>query len=414
MIKKLILPLGIVLVLVNVAILFLDDDGRVGRTNFIRKWEQVTAQDVKETLTVPGVLTSANEVPVYMEAESGSVSEMIVKPGDTIEEGADLFTYQVADYAKTYRELTASITSLDEQVAAVEQAISEVGESDFTAEAFSEDVNVPETIDESGNEEDMDAAAEALQQATEEQTAQLQEQYRINLEKELTEKNAELTAAEEQLASLEETGEYVTVTSPSAGTVKAIDESGNKPIMTIQSSELVITGELAEAERKQVQNAMTVEAKLEDGPVLEGEITELAEQPVANAGKESMYKFEASYSAEEEQADKLLAGYHLDTDILLAYSSQAPTVKPAQVDDNHVWKMANGQLFTTKVDIGAKNDQQAAILSGLEAEAFIPAEQGDYYQNEPFVTPWKPQQMNWSTWRDSFTSYEFLLGLLDH
>ncbi|PAE09533.1 hypothetical protein CHI12_00830 [Terribacillus saccharophilus] len=414
MMKKLILALGIVLVLVNIAILFLDDDGRVGRTNYIHKWEQVTAQDVKETLTVPGVLTSAKEEPVYFDSESGAVSEMLVEPGDTVEEGADLFSYRVADYAKTYRELTASITSLDEKVMAVEQAISEAGESDFAAAAFSEDVNDPETIDESENEKDTDAASEALQQATEEQTTQLQEQYRISLEKELAEKNAELTAAEEQLAGLEETGEFVTVTSPSAGTVKSIDESGNKPVITLQSSDLVITGELTEAERKQVQNAMTIEAKLDDGPALEGEITELAEQPAATDGKESMYKFEASYLAEDEQANKLLAGYHLDTDILLAYASQAPTVKPAQVEDDQVWKMANGQLFTTKVGIGAQNDIQAAITSGLEAGAFLPANQGDYYQNEPFVTPWKAQQMNWSTWNDSFTSYEFLLGLLDH
>nr|WP_318539494.1 hypothetical protein [Terribacillus saccharophilus] len=154
MMKKLILTLGIVLVLVNIAILFLDDDGRVGRTNFIHKWEQVTAQDVKETLSVPGVLTSANELPVYLDADSGSLSEMLVEPGDTVEEGAELFTYQVADYAKTYRELTASITLLDEQVLAVEQAISETGESDLTAASFSEDVNVPETNDESENEED--------------------------------------------------------------------------------------------------------------------------------------------------------------------------------------------------------------------------------------------------------------------
>lgn len=414
MMKKLILTLGIVLVLVNIAILFLDDDGRVGRTNFIHKWEQVTAQDVKETLTVPSVLTSAHEVPVYLESESGTVSEMLVEPGDTVEEGADLFTYQVADYAKTYRELTATITLLDEQVLAVEQAISEAGESDFAAAAFSEDVNVPETIDESENEEDTDAATEALQQATEEQTTQMQEQYRISLEKELAEKNAELTAAEEQLAGLEETGEYVTVSSPAAGTVKSLDEDGKKPVITLQSSELVITGELTEAERKQVQKAMTIEAKLDDGPALEGEITELAEQPATSAEKESMYKFEASYLAEDEQAEKLLAGYHLNTDILLAYASQTPAVKPAQVKNNQVWKMANGQLFTTKVDIGAQNDKQAAITSGLEAGAFIPANQGDYYQNEPFVTPWRAQQMNWSTWSDSFTSYEFLLGLLDH
>lgn len=412
--KKKLLALGLVLVLVNIAILFLDDEGRVGRTNLINKWEQVTAQDVKETLSVPGELTSANEVPVYLDSESGSVSEMLVEPGDAVEEGADLFTYKVADYAKTYRELTASITSLDEQAAAVEQAISEAGESDMAAAAFSEDVNVPETIDEPENEENTDQATEALQQATEEQTAQLQEQYRISLEKELAEKNAELAAAEEQLAGLEETGEYVTVTSPAAGTVEAINEPGNKPIITIKSSELVITGELAESERKQVQNAMMIEAKLKDGPALEGEITELAEQPVSNAGKESTYKFEASYLAEDDQADELLAGYHVDTDILLAYASQAPTVKPAQVEGDQVWRMANGQLFTTKVDIGAQNDNQAAITSGLETGAFLPANQGDYYQNEPFVTPWKPQQMNWSTWRDSFSSYEFLLGLLDH
>ncbi|MFP7479792.1 efflux RND transporter periplasmic adaptor subunit [Terribacillus saccharophilus] len=414
MIKKLILPLGIVLVLVNIAILYLDDDGRVGRTNVIQKWEQVTAQDVKETLTVPGVLTSANEVPVYLEADAGTVSEMLVEPGDTVEEGEDLFTYQVADYAETYRELTASITSLDEQVAAVEQAISEAGESDVAASAFSEDVIVPETIEEPENEEDAVTASEALQQATEEQTAQLQEQYLISLEKELADRNAELTAAEDQLAGLEETGEYVTVTSPSSGTVKSIDGSGNKPIITIQGSELVITGELTEAERKQVQHAMTIEAKLEDGPALEGEITELAEQPAATVEKESTYKYEASYFAEDEQADKLLAGYHLDADIILAYASQAPAVKPEQIKDNQVWKMANGQLFTTKVEVGAQNDKQAAITTGLEAGEFIPVNQGDHYQNEPFVTPWKPQKVNWSTWSDSFTSYEFLLGLLDH
>lgn len=410
MMKKLVLPLGIVLVLVNIVILSLDDEGQVGRTNFIPKWEQVTAQDVKETLSVPAVLTSAEEVPVYLDPESGSMSEILVRPGDTIEEGDDLFTYKAADYGKTYRELTAAITTLEQQAEAVEQAISAVeGAGDIEAAAAPMEPIVPT---EDGG--DADAANEALRQATEEQTAQMQEQYRIGLEKELAQKHAELTVAEAQLSELEETGEYVTVTSPSAGTVKSVRQTGEGPIVTLESKELVISGELTEAERKQVQDGMTVEAKLRDsGPVLEGEITDLAEQPVA-AAQESTYRFEASYASEEEQTDQLVAGYHLDTDILLDFTRQAPAVKPSQVKDDRIWKMANGQLFTAKVEIGAQNDKQTAVTSGLEAGAFIPAEQGDHYQNEPFVTPWKPHQMAWSTWKDSFTGYEFLLGLLDH
>ena len=409
MMKKLLLPLGIVLVLANIAILFWDDEGRVGRTNFIHKWEQVSAQDVKETLSVPAVLTSAEEVPVYLDPESGSISEMLVGPGDKLEEGDDLFTYQAADYGKTYRELTSVITTLEAQTEAVEQAISAVEEADIDADA-----SLLEPIEQTEDEDVAIAANEALRQTTQEQTAQMQEQYRIGLEKELAEKNAELTAAEEQLSDLEETGEYVTVTSPSAGTVKSVGQAGSDPIVILDSSELVITGELAEADRKRVQEGMTIEANLRDGgPVLEGEITDLAEQPVA-AAAESTYKFEASYLAEDDHTDQLLAGYHLDTDILLALASQAPTVKPSQVKENQIWKMANGQLFTEKVEVGAQNAEQAAVTSGLEAGSFIPVDQGEHYQNEPFVTPWKPHEMTWSTWKDSFASYEFLLGLLDH
>ncbi|QXE01125.1 efflux RND transporter periplasmic adaptor subunit [Terribacillus sp. DMT04] len=419
MIKKIFLPAAAVLVLLNIGLLFWDDEGRIGRTNFIQDWEQVMAQDVEETLSAPAVLTSADEIPVYLQPASGSLSEMLVEKGDAVEEGDDLFTYHVRDYTTTHQELSASITTLEEQTAAVEQAMNQIDEIDVAAGALPTDIAIPETFENADvvNEESAgtEAISEALQQASEEQTAQIQEHYRISLEKELAEKQAALAAAEEQLSALEDTGEYITVTSPAAGTIKDIAVPGEAPVITINSSDLVISGELEEAERKQVQSGMTVKAAVaDDGIVLEGEITELADQPASIKDKTSFYTFEATYQSEEEQAEKLVAGYHLKTDILLAYASQAPAVKPDQIKDGKVWTMANGQAFTTNVKVGATNDKQAAITSGMEPGTTIPARAGDYYDNEPFVTPWKPQQISWSDFRESFTSYEFLLGLLDY
>jgi HlyD family secretion protein len=418
-IKKILLPAAVVLVLLNIGLLFWDDEGRIGRTNFIQDWEQVMAQDVEETLSASAVLTSADEIPVYLQAASGSLSEMLVEKGDTVEEGDELFTYQVTDYTRTYRELSASITTLEEQTAAVEQAMNQIDDPDVAAGALPSDITIPEAFENTEviNEESAGAEAisEALQAATEEQTAQIQEHYRINLEKELAEKQAALTAAEEQLSELEDTGEYVTVTSPAAGTIKDIAVTGEAPAVTINSSDLIISGELKEAERKQVQSGMTVKAAVaDDGPVLEGEITELADQPASIKDQTSFYTFEASYQSEEEQAEQLVAGYHLKTDILLAYASQAPAIKPEQIKNGKVWTMANGQAFLSDVKVGAQNDKQAAITTGIEPGTTIPARASDYYNNEPFVTPWKPQRINWSDFRDSYTSYEFLLGLLDY
>jgi HlyD family secretion protein len=419
MIKKIFLPAAVVLVLLNIGLLFWDDEGRIGRTNFIQDWEQVMAQDVEQTLSAPAVLASADKIPVYLQAGSGSLSEMLVDKGDAVEEGDELFTYQVNNYPKTHQELSTSITTLEEQAAAVEQAMNQIDETDATVGALPEDITIPESFEnvDVENEENAGAEAisEALQQATEEQTAQIQEHYRISLEKELAEKQATLSATEDQLAELEATGEYVTVTSPASGTINDIAEPGEAKVMTIDSSDLIISGELEETERKLVQSGMTVKAAVaDDGPVLEGEITELADQPKSIKDKTSLYTFEASYQSDEEQADKLVAGYHLKTDILLAYASQAPAVKPDQIKNGKVWTMANGQAFTTQVKVGAKNDKQAAITSGIEPGTMIPAQPDDYYENEPFVTPWKPQQINWSDFRESFTSYEFLLGLLDY
>jgi HlyD family secretion protein len=417
--KKIFLPAALVLVLLNIGLLFWDDEGRIGRTNFIQDWEQVMTQDVEETLSAPAVLTSADEIPVYLSAASGSLSEMQVEQGDAVEEGEELFTYQVTDYTQTHRDLSASIATLAEQTAAVEQAMNQIDETDIAAGALPADFIIPETFEdaEANNEEDVGAEAisEVLQQAAEEQAAQLQEHYRISLEKELAEKQAALSAAEDQLSQLEATGEYVTITSPAAGTIKDIAAPGEAPVLTINSSDLVISGELNEAERKQVQSGMAVKAKVaDDGPVLEGEITELADQPASIKDKTSFYTFEASYQSAEEQAEKLVAGYHLKTDILLAYASQAPAVKPEQIENGMVWTMANGQAFRTNVKVGAKNDKQAAITAGMEPGTTIPAQPGDYYDNEPFVTPWKPQRIRWSDFQDSFTSYDFLLGLLDY
>ncbi|SNZ04588.1 HlyD family secretion protein [Terribacillus aidingensis] len=418
MIKKIFLPAAVVFVLLNIGLLFWDDEGRIGRTNFIQDWEQVMAQDVEETLSAPAVLTSADEIPVYLQAASGSLSEMFVEKGDAVEEGDDLFTYQVTDYTKTHRDLSASIATLEEQTAAVEQAMNQLDETDVAAGALPTDITIPETFENTEVAKEsagVEAISEALQVAAEEQTAQRQEHYRISLEKELAEKRAALSAAEDQLSALEDTGEYVTVTSPAAGTIKDIAAPGEAPVITINSSDLVISGELKEAERKQVQSGMTVKAAVADnGPILEGEITELADQPTSIKDKTSLYTFEASYQLEEEQADKLVAGYHLKTDILLAYASQAPAVKPQQIKNGKIWTMANGQAFTTNVKVGAKNDKQAAITTGMESGTTIPARAGDYYDNEPFVTPWKPQRIKWSDFRESFTSYEFLLGLLDY
>src|SRR5699024_8692560 len=86
----------------------------------------------------------------------------------------------------------------------------------------------------------------------------IKKQYITEKEKELAQKEAEQTSVETQLSELTATGQTVTVESPYDGVVTNISETLEDPLITVQSAELVVKGELKEQDHSKVEPEQTV------------------------------------------------------------------------------------------------------------------------------------------------------------
>src|SRR5699024_4628948 len=108
----------------------------------------------------------------------------------------------------------------------------------------------------------------------------IKEQYITEKEKELAQKEAEQTSVETQLSELTATGEMVTVERPYDGVVTNISETREYPLLTVQSAEVVVKGELTEQDHSKVEPEQTVYITMaENGSKEEGLIEKVDEIP---------------------------------------------------------------------------------------------------------------------------------------
>ena len=202
--KRLILIMMILFIAVNFLLVFLDDEGKVERTSYVNEWTKSFEKDMTEKLFKPGVLRTVGEEHVYFDKQLGSFQEFLVEEGEQVNAGDALYTYLVHDYYEMETNLMNQADQIQGEISAIEQAISQMEMYQIP----SDEIGSPHAV----------SITEELIEVEYPQTSieadLLKEQFLVEQELELSQKNAQLQTINNQLAELRTSGDSLTLESP--------------------------------------------------------------------------------------------------------------------------------------------------------------------------------------------------------
>ncbi|MBU5468060.1 efflux RND transporter periplasmic adaptor subunit [Virgibacillus sp. MSJ-26] len=458
---KMSLVLAVLFVLTNVLLIYIDKEQKVAKTSHIKEWTEVTEQDMYESVDTTGVLDFSEESFIYFDDSLGEFQSFMIEEGQQVHAGEDLYSYEVRNYYETAAQLEGEMEKLDGEITAIEAAITKMESYQIPSSTSSApaQANSLSSMDDDTDEDENSMIKSFLEEMTQVQdTGQaelIKEQYITEKEKELAQKEAEQTSVETQLSELTATGETVTVESPYDGVVTNISETLEDPLITVQSAELVVKGELKEQDHSKVEPEQTVYITMaENDSKEEGLIEEVDEIPdeISLKGK-SKYPFIATLLDEEiqdenqgaeqedfeeeqddqdldqnqdedqdsgkgleinesddesketetvdeqekeEEEDKLFPGYHADLEIITKESSQASVVDEKDLDDSGIWLMTpKGTIIKNPVEIGIEMDSLIEITEGAEVGEWIAIDPQDRFTSpSPFITSLDVKTLN--------------------
>ncbi|WP_027956808.1 efflux RND transporter periplasmic adaptor subunit [Halobacillus kuroshimensis] len=365
----------------NALLIYLDEDDRVDRKSYLHTWSQAVTYDLFERVETKGVFTSQESVPVYFDGADGSFQQFLVSEGDKVQEGDDLYTYQVEDYAAEESRLQGEVQRIQEEITAVEDYMDKLEAYDIPDSSSTTDRSTSSFLGEDRNpaEEESSSSPDSSIEAE-----YLKEEELARQQAELSKQQGLLEMAEDQLDQLQETGEQITVTSQFSGTVTDIDEELNAPILTMKSANLVLEGEIREEDRTQVEENLTVDIFV---PELElettGTVTRVDEFPEqTDLGGKSRYPFIVTL---EEADEQLLPGYHAEMQVITAEAPQAVAAldDALTTEENlYAWIMnEEGILERREVTTGMEEDGLVQVVSGLEDGEWMAVAPKDEFRN---------------------------------
>ncbi|MBR7798171.1 HlyD family efflux transporter periplasmic adaptor subunit [Agaribacter marinus] len=459
--KKRFLQVAIVLFIgVNFVLVYIDDEKKVDRIAYISDWSQVNQMDMEEKLHTSGVLAATEANHVYFDPQPGSFNEFLVKEGSQVSAGDALFSYTVDNYYEAESNLIQEADQIEGEIAAIQQAITQM-------RAY----QIPQTNTEASPSLEITSEEMRVEFPQDPIQANLvKEQYIVEKEKELAQKNAALTSINNQLQELQTTGDTITVESPYEGRVASVSSSLQDPIITIESASLHAEGELTEQERTLVQAGLPVEISISEKDIsLEGTINHVSDAPKGNVTvkDDSIYPFAATFELDEEEANMegakeekeetvenpeavgssdtmdqteekttdgteastkdnenqeasieqaLLPGYHADVTIITKSSEQATVLYEDMIAQGNVWKMTKeGNLLKQKVDTGILMNSMLEITSGVTVGDAVAADpESQFRQQATFITPikWDHSWKRIISPRDTAWYEPFLIGFL--
>lgn len=382
---------------VNILFVYFDDDGTIDRKSYINEWSEVFKADFYKKLEKPGVLTSIQQNDVYFDKSMGSFQEFLVKEGEQVNQGDELYTYLVNDYYETKTHLTNKISRINGEIAAIETAISEISGYQIPSSSVPRSSTSTDT-DETKNK--IEVKIETTRSPIE--AKYMKEQYLTEKEKELAREEAYLSSIQAQVTELEAGGDTITVESPFQGNVTLVSESLGDPLMTIDSQELNIVSELTEDQRAVINKDMPVEIAVnENKTTWKGSITNISDSPeeVALHGK-SEYPFRVAF-AKDAKIEDLLPGYHANLSITTKESKGALALFDDAIFGDSIWEMTNGgKLRRIKIETGLQMGRMQEITNGAKAGEWVAKNpESSFRSSGVFLTPLK---LGKTQWRDAF------------
>ncbi|ASK61586.1 HlyD family secretion protein [Virgibacillus phasianinus] len=403
-------------ILVNILLVYLDDQGTVERKSYINDWSAVFTANLYNKMDKPGVVTLTAENNIYFDKSLGSFQEFLVEKGAKVSQGDELYSYRVHDYDETKDYLTSEMTKVSGEIAAIETAISEISNYRIPANTSSSSP-INNSPSPTTNDDKVDVDVNVMPRPPFE-TEYMKEQYIVEKEKELARAEAKQESIQSQLTELESGGDTITVESPYQGTVMVISESLDDPIMKIGSTTLKIVGELTEEERTIIKEEMPVEIAVnENHAKMKGSVSEVSELPKEiELHADSVYPFSVSFEESGDLAD-LLPGYHTDLAITTKTAKDATTLYGDAIFNSTIWKMKkDGRLDHQKIETGMDMANMFEITKGAKPGEWVAKNPTSQFRSgATFITPVKLGQIDWDdTVEVNFKNWDknFVLGLL--
>ena len=403
--KRLILMMMILFIAVNFLLVFLDDEGKVERTSYVNEWTKSFEKDMREKIFKPGVLRAVGEEHVYFDKQLGSFQEFLVEEGEQVNAGDALYTYLVHDYYEMETNLMNQADQIQGEISAIEQAISQMEMYQIP----SDEIGSPHAV----------SITEELIEVEYPQTSieadLLKEQFLVEQELELSQKNAQLQTINNQLAELRTTGDTLTVESPYEGTISQLHVNLDDPVITIQNNDVLAVGELTEQERAQMEEGRAAEVAVHEiGTRLDGVVEEVSKSPnEIEIEKESIYPFKVAFETGDD-AEELLPGYHVDIAITMDESLGATVLFEKAIFADAVWKMTEeGRIEKESIERGLHVEDIVEVADGVERGEFVAVKPSNSFQHgAQFITPLQTKQLTKESFKDAKWLESFITGLL--
>ncbi|WP_409252216.1 efflux RND transporter periplasmic adaptor subunit [Bacillus sp. SCS-153A] len=398
-------------------------DSKVDRTSFVHSWNPISTSSLRNTLEKEAILSSAEENYVYFDDSYGRFKDFLVKEGDEVSIGTDLFTYQTEDTDNQEAFLESEIEKLEDEIDSIESHIIDLRamrpDSSTTGNTnyYDDRYGLPSTTEDDDEDLTLKASNQEINYYIDQEIAEK--------ELEIDQLNHEVDNLDRQLSQLQLNESEVTVASTAEGTVKKVSRELDNPVIVISSRSTVVEGELSEQETlkiKEGQEAIVYSPAVKDA--LNGFVTDVAVLPSETLTEDglSAYPFKVEFGEENENLDVLRPGFHVSLSIITEEAKDVLTVPEESlikegIKDYLLLVTEKGTLEKREVTIGMTSEGRAEIQQGVK--------KNDIYVRNPdsmdlagstFVTPLNINRLTVQAIKnaDNHTILEnILLGILE-
>ncbi|MGM0843554.1 MAG: efflux RND transporter periplasmic adaptor subunit [Bacillota bacterium] len=398
-------------------------DSKVDRNSFIDEWTPITTSSLRNSIEKEAVLASAQEEYVYFDESRGTFKEFLVKEGDEISLGTDLFTYEVDDTHSQEVYLESEIQQFEDEIDSIEDHIvdlralrPESSTSSRRTNNFDDRYGAPVTT-----EDEQDFSIEAANK----EINYYVEQEITRKELEIDQLNNKIDNLDRQLSQMRLNESNITVSSTSDGIVKRVSRELDNPVIVISSKSSLVEGELSEQETLKItegQEAIIYSTAVKDR--IKGYVTDVGVLPSETLTEEglSSYPFKVEFEEDEENLDQLRPGFHVSLSIITEEALDVLTVPSHSLIiegiKNYLLVVTeNGTLEKREVTVGMTSEGRVELQSGIEKdEIYVVNPDSMDLPGSTFVTPLKIDKLTFNNIKnaDKHTILEnLLLGILE-
>ncbi|MEM1502908.1 efflux RND transporter periplasmic adaptor subunit [Domibacillus sp. 8LH] len=395
--KQVWLAASAVVIAGNLYLIFKEDSKAV-RSEWLTDWDRSETGDVVESFSAEGVVVPSDEYPIYFDESKGSLEEVLVKEGDAIQPGEELFRYSSDVIDDEIARLTAEKDQTQQQISLIDNQLSQLRL--LLSEAENEENETSNTDDSSDTDSDTTIVQSGDASTGVEESILQQETEKQKLQEEVKKYDTLIAAQEAKKDNL-------TVKSTNEGYVKKIDTSLNNPVMIINSSVPAVKGVFDEKQMAVAQSGQSVEVTVDT--TLEqfgGSISSVSTYPEEEPSvkRKSLYPYSAQLSG--AASSDLYPGLKATVKVITQEQPDVVTIPNTAILRKNQKSYAivlnqEGLLERRRIETGLHVDGVYQVTKGVEeGEAIVIDPYRLVMKHGPFITPIDTDHIKKKPWNE--------------